>query len=245
MIFFRKKAPPLTAFCLKLSAPENIFKIADHVTTRASWRQRVSSQLHPQQALRLENRAFVSSLFIMTVAGDFVRRGLQWDRGGTWEGSRRYLRGTNLDVITAEAIVWIRFLMQKLWKADREDREVYKTYTTSRAGLFALDMIKQQTNVDFTARYSQNAQIYEEATKERGGVTHAFATTILRSVGCRSLAEPLKDAPFPPFDPGELIPLLTNVSAFYLTMPTYYQTFKNVLKEWSDRFPDDNEALDG
>jgi hypothetical protein len=109
MIFgiFNAKPPPLTAFCTKLSVPANLFRLADGMTTGTS------SNIH--------NRAVVLSLVMMAAAGNFVE-GLRWDRQkGMWEGSRRYLRDTNSDVIAAEAIVWIQFLMGKLWKADQKN----------------------------------------------------------------------------------------------------------------------------
>src|SRR5947209_930663 len=79
-IFRNAKPPPLTAFCTKLSAPANLLKLADGMTTGAS-----SS---------IDKRTVVLSLVIMAAAGHFVG-GLRWDRQkGMWEGSRRYLRDT-------------------------------------------------------------------------------------------------------------------------------------------------------
>ena len=49
--------------------------------------------------------------------------------------SREYLRNTNLDVIAAEAIVWITFLMAKLRKADRKKNAEMFEAMKSRANL--------------------------------------------------------------------------------------------------------------
>jgi hypothetical protein len=94
-MFGNPKPPPLSAFCTKLSAPANLLKLADSMTTGTS--------------SNIDKRGIVLSLVIMAAAGHFVRD-LRWDRQkGMWEGSRRYLRHTNLDVITAEALVWVGF----------------------------------------------------------------------------------------------------------------------------------------
>jgi hypothetical protein len=53
----------------------------------------------------VDKRSIIMSMLIMALAGDFVGKTLSWDKqNGSWEGSREYLRNTNLDVITAEAI---------------------------------------------------------------------------------------------------------------------------------------------
>src|SRR5450631_3005770 len=95
-LFGKTKPPSFTASCLKISTPENLQKFADSMTISTSG--------------RIDRRAVVLYSVIMATAGHFVG-GLRWDRQAGWEGSRRYLRDTNLDVITAEAVVWIHFLM--------------------------------------------------------------------------------------------------------------------------------------
>src|SRR5262249_15135539 len=160
------------------------------------------------------------SLVIIAAAGHFVG-GLRWDRQkGIWEGSRRYLRDTNLDVITAEAIVWIHFLMGRFWRADqKEDHEMFERagyatlFTASR--LF-LDMIEEQTGFDFKARAIESRKFYQEGLKDGRVSYEQFATIVLRSIGCRSLAEPLKAAGALP--PLEWTPLVLNVSIFFATM---------------------------
>jgi hypothetical protein len=149
-IFGNAKPPPLTAFCTKLSAPANLLKLADGMTTGTS-----SS---------IDKRAVVLSLVIMAAAGHFVG-GLRWDRQkGMWDGSRRYLRDTNLDVITAEAIIWIHILMGKFWTAQqKKDHEMFERVgyvTLSTAARLALDMIEKQTGFDFKARGIESRKLY-------------------------------------------------------------------------------------
>jgi hypothetical protein len=179
----------------------------------------------------------------MAAAGHFVRD-LRWEKG-MWEGSRRYLRDTNLDVITAEAIIWMHFLMGRFWEADQEkDHEMFERVgygTTFTALQLALDMIKEQTGFDFKARGVESRKLYLKVTKDRSGTFfEAFASVVLRSVGCQSLAEPQRT--IGPLPPPEWMPLSLNVSIFFSTMPqAFYETFKNFLREWSDRFPHDED----
>jgi hypothetical protein len=226
-----KPPPPLTAFCTKLSAPANLQKLADSMTTGTS-----SS---------IDKRAIVLSLVIMAAAGHFVG-GLRWDRQkGMCQGSKQYLRHTNLDVITAEAIVWIHFLMGQFWKADqKKDHDMFERVgyvTTFTASRLALDMIETHTGCDFKARAIERRRLYLEAMKDGSVSYEPFATVVLRSVGCRSLAEPLKTVE--PLPPLEWTPLAMNVGIFYSTMPqAFYETFKNFLRGWSDRFPHDENC---
>jgi hypothetical protein len=228
--------PPLTASCVKLSAPENLLAMADKMTSDRSG--------------KIDNRASVLCFVIMAAAGDFVGGLLepQKERGEWGEESRRYLRDTNLDVITAEAIVWIHFLMGRRWEADQQkDREMFERIgysTTGEAFQLVLGFIEKLTGVDFKARAVESRMLYSRATKDRSVSFEPFATTVLRSAGCRSLTEPLSAlspvAWTPPF-------ITIRVGIFYSTMPSaFYETFKNFLREWPGRFPsDDDEDFDG
>ena len=239
-----KKHPPgdpmtlgnmrLTEFCTTLSASENLLKLVDTVTIR--------------KPSSVDKRGVALCLIIMAGAGHFVGTSLRWDEHegmkGIWEGSRRYLRDTNLDVITAEAMVWMHFLMGNFWKAEKEKHhEMFgRLVTIPTAALLALDMIRDQTGFDFRARWLESRKLYLDATKHRtdsGAPWEPFATIVLRSVGCRSLAEPLRTVALPP---PEFTPLTDQVSIFFSTVPSaLYETFKRFLMEWSDRFPYDDE----
>ena len=90
---------------MTLSAPANLLKSANAMCIGNS--------------SGIDKRAIVLALVIMAAAGDFVG-GLRWDRAVMWKGSRHYLRNTNLDVIAAEAIVWMHFLMRQFWEKNVE-----------------------------------------------------------------------------------------------------------------------------
>jgi hypothetical protein len=137
-------------------------------------------------------------------------------------------------------------------KKDREmfERIGYVTFTT--AGRLTEAMIKSQTGFDFKERAVESRTLYFESLKDpsRGmsasdarSVSEAFATVVFRSVGRKSLAEPL--APVSP--PQHLItpewtPISLHVGIFFQTIPQgYYDTFKNMLREASDHFPYDEE----
>jgi hypothetical protein len=231
-IFGNSKPPPLTA----LSTPENLLEMVDRMTAGPP--------------SKIDKRAIGLSLVILGAAGHFIS-GLRWDKQkGMWEASQRYLRQTNLDVITAEATVWIHFLMGRLWQADqKKEHEMFERigYTsTGEAFQLVLQMIKEQTGFDFKARAVESRKLYLDALKDRSVSFEPFATTVLRSVGCQSLAEPLKAVgPLPPL---EWTPLTLNVATFFATMPLgFYETFKNFLRAGPERFPedDDDDDFDG
>jgi len=186
-------------------------------------------------------RAAILSLLIMAASGHFVSKSLPWDKGGWWEGSRRYLRGTNLDVITAEASVWIAFLMFQFRRHEnREMRERIGYVSFPRAAQMTLMTIKSETGIDFTAREIESRKLYFEALKD-DALSEAFASVVFRSLGCKSLAEPLKPSGPQYMLAPEWTPISLHVGIFFKTIPQgYYDTFKNImLHEASDHFPPD------
>jgi hypothetical protein len=232
-ISYKAKLPPLTAFCAYLSDRTVLLKLADSMTAGGS--------------AAIDNRAIVLSLVVMAAAGSFVKN-LRSDQSKITKALRRYLRDTNLDVITAEAIIWIHFLMGTLWNRDQvSDREMHERIgrvTFFTAGQLLLYTIKEQTGFDFLAEAAQNRKFYLDALKDHWVSYEPFATIVRRSVGRRSLAEPLKTVGSPEF-PAESPPLAANLSAFMSTTPpAYYETFKCFLKERSERFPNDGASAE-
>jgi hypothetical protein len=234
---FKRKPPlpPLTEACIKLADFENLMNFADIQT-----RNNLTS---------IDNRAIALFLIIMGAAGHFVS-GLKNPQDNLWKEVWRYLRETNLDVITAETMVWVMFLMAQLWRAEQKrDRETFKrisygTYTS--ATRLALDMIEAQTGFDFKAGWTERMKFYkEELGKARSGaISDAFASIVLQSAGRRSLAEPLKTIA-PLQAPPEWLPLAAKVMIFFSTMPSgFYESYKNVLRGWPDRFPEDDDDSD-
>jgi hypothetical protein len=71
-------------------------------------------------------RAVVLHQAVAAAAGHFVGD-LQSAKGPIYKEVRRFLRRTNLDVVTAEAINWISFLMFLHWQADRRrDNKIFE-----------------------------------------------------------------------------------------------------------------------
>lgn len=228
-MFSSSKLPPLTAYCTKLSAPTNLLKAVGGMTADV--------------ASKIDNRAILLSLIIMAAAGDFVHNLHTAWQDETWEkGSRRYLRVTNLDVIAAEAIVWLHFVLARIWLADCKNNPEMNERVGSgvpfhTAYELARAMIQRQTGVDFNARWIESRCRYFDAQEESGSLSYEpFAAVVLRSIGCRSLTEPLK-----PLRPLHQLdgwpPLALQVGTFFATMPkVYYDTFKQFLDAWPERF---------
>jgi hypothetical protein len=232
----KAELPPLTRFCTGISEPTEFIRFVDHMTE--------------QRYGPIDPRGIVWAAAIMAAAGFFVRK-LHWDgQEGLCEGSDQFFGNTNLDVITAEAIIWIGRIMQRLQKAEEkaaEDDELKKRlgFGTSLHGhQVVLRFIERKTGVNFTDRATQSRRVYLEAEKEGVSPVEPFATIVLQCVGCQSLTEPLKAAPpFPPL--MEWTQLTVNVSIFYTTMPdAFYEVFKNILRERPDQFPEDKDDDD-
>jgi len=223
--FGKAIACPLTRYCTGLD--ENLLSAANSVMS--------------DRSSEVDKRASILALLIMAASGHLVSRSLRWDDGDLWEGSRRYLRETNLDVITAEASVWIAFLMAQFRKNEKDKRifERIGHLTTSTAALITLKMIASRTGFDFTYRAQESRKLYLQALKDHT-LFEAFATVVLRSIGCKSLAEPLKPNGPQNILAPERTPISMQVGVFFSTMPQgYYDTFKSMLREASDHFPQD------
>jgi len=220
----RVKYPPLTTLCRRVSE------------------QSITKYILTTDGTSEFKRAQVLFMLVMLLSAKFINI-LKWDENGLWMGSRRYLRGTNLDVITAETIVWITFLMSLHWRADQKlNPEMF-----SRVGLgtirivnaLAISTIKSETGFDFSARATESRRAYIRSEEDGIGLVEAFSSIVLRSVGCRSLADSPKTVG--PMPPPELTPINLSVIAFYTTMPLgAYETFKNMLEVSPFHFPRDH-----
>jgi hypothetical protein len=89
-LFGGAKPHPLTAFCKKQSDPNDLLRVANNLAV--------------DRSVKVNKRALLLSFMVMGAAGDLVAH---LDRGLDGNSSQRVLGDTNLDVITAEAIIWI------------------------------------------------------------------------------------------------------------------------------------------
>jgi hypothetical protein len=218
-IFGRAKHQPLTDYCTKLAAPAYLLKTAS---------VRIAKVLPG-----ISKQHIVLSLILSAAAGDFVKN-------LRWQGSRQYIQNTNLDVITAEAIVWLYFLMVKFYLAD-EERVPIDEFAFRSALSDVLFTVEDKTGFDFEKTGFERWQRYCETADSGEEVSSVFASIVLHSVGRQSLAEPLKNLGPVPLELG-WVPVSSQVMIFFSTMPSaYYETFKNILKEWP--FPEDDRAV--
>ena len=145
-IFGRAKHHPLTDYCM-LDAPAYLLKTAS---------VRIANVLPG-----ISTQHIVLSLILAAAAGDFVKN-------LRWEGSRRYLQNTNLDVITAEAIIWLYFLMVKFYLADQE-RALIDDFAFRFALSDVLFTIKDKTGLDFEKNRSRALAVLLRNSREQGG----------------------------------------------------------------------------
>ena len=215
------KLPPFTKDCIKLAVPlQNLAIVVDDMTT-----------LERDGAVR---RAMLLSYIIMAFAGRFVAA--LCDQKDQPEVLRIDLNDTNLDVITAEAAVWTHFLMEQFWWKDREAKLVGDYSIIKAAPEIILGLIKERTGCNFKTRWIESRKLYVAAAKNGDSFNELFASIVFQSLGCQSLAEPLKTILAPPLELS-WIGLNMTVKLFYISMPSgFYGTFKNILKQWPDRF---------
>jgi hypothetical protein len=128
----------------------------------------------------------------MAASGNFVSD-LRWDKEASRGSSRNYLSTTNLDVITAEACVWIAYLIGQFHAHD-EDRKMIGDGTMFNAADTTKSLIKSIAGFDFSARWTESWKLYIQAEKDHTTLVEAFALVVFRSIGCKSLADPLKPA---------------------------------------------------
>lgn len=230
-----KRLPPLTEACIKLADFENLASFVDTQTI--------------ENSTSIDNRAIGLFAVIMGAAGHFVDD-LRNPQDKVWKEVWHHLRDTNLDVITAETLVWITFLMRRLRLAEKnKDDEMFErigSVTVPIATKLLLDMIQEQTGFDFKANWGERTKLYAEAlsSTRRDEIWEAFASVVLLSSGRRSLAEQLKAISFLQ-EPPEWIPLAFKVKAFYSTMPKgFFESYKRMLLLWPNRFAKDDDLYD-
>jgi hypothetical protein len=136
---FREKQSsfPLTELCSKvgMAAIEDLVQTVD-----------------PSDELK---RAKILCYFIMYGAADFVNDSLDAERNEIWEESH-LLADTNKDVLTAETITWLSFLMGRLWSAERdyEIRERVGYLTLTQTNQLCLSFINETTGVSLYLCFS-------------------------------------------------------------------------------------------
>jgi hypothetical protein len=135
------------------------------------------------------------------------------------------------------------------------ERIGYATFGNATA--LTLMIIKSVTGFDFKRRGIESRTLYFQALGETFGarppdtrsatlkdqsLVEAFASIVFRSIGCKSLAEPLQPSGPQYMLAPEFTPISLHVAIFFKTMPqAYYDTFKNMLREAPGHFDEEFE----
>jgi hypothetical protein len=217
-LFGGAKPTPLTAFCKKMSDPNHLLRVANNLAV--------------DRSVKVDKRALLLSFIVVGAAGNLVA---QLDRGLDGNSSQRFLGDTNLDVVTAEAIIWNHVLLMWLWKTERMKNPKMLEGVDDSIFIEALKMILEtiaaETGFNFKEAAIERGKFYSGAIGERR-VPESFATILAQSLGRRSLAEPLKTVDRLSF-PANWVPLNLQLTAFFSAMPkACYETFKNFMREW-------------
>ena len=228
-MFFRKKAPPapLSDLCAKCSK---------------GFIARFVQNGDPENEYK---RAQLLCYLTMYGADHFINRDLNPKYSDIWSGNNSFVTGQNRDVLTAETIVWLAFLLGRLWLHDKEkdsemrERIGYGTFT--QANRLLVSTISDAVNFDFNIRAMQARTMYLSSDKERGDLHEVFARRLISSFANKSLSDSAEEinphtALLIPL--GLTVRLHSSVSIFFGTMPlAIYKTFKNALQEFPDNFP--------
>lgn len=186
-------------------------------------------------------RAKLLCYLVMYGAADFVNGSLNPQKSELWTASPSLLADTNKDVLTAETIVWLCFLMGRFWTTERdyEMRQRVGYLTLTHTNQLCLALINDATGVDFKVRFVESRKLYLDAQKERGDLYEAFIGRLLACLGSKSVVEsPSASHGLKP----EGTQLAMAVMIFFSTMPeAIYKNFMTLLHERSDEFPWDPE----
>jgi hypothetical protein len=222
-LFSRKASKPLfplTDACIRISQ-EDITKLAING--------------NPENEFK---RGQILAMLIMMAAGHFTQKSLKWDKARNLKSSSEYLHRTNMDLITAEAIIWITFVIGQLWKSDqKEDREMFLRIgftTVTIANDLCLSIIQNQTGYDFKEDAIRSRKRYMQPRND--SISEEFVFTIINSINRTSFRQSAIIA----IENDIFLNIIIKISVdtFFITMPTaYYESFKRMLRHWPDKFP--------
>jgi hypothetical protein len=226
-MFFRKKVPPspLSDLCAKCSQ-----QFIAHFVQSGD----------PEDEFK---RAKLLSYLVMYGANQFINDGLNVEKNEIWFRSSSIITDNNRDVLIAETINWICYLIGRLWISDKEPeiRERVGYLTLTHTNRLCVSTISEATKVDFHDRAIEGRGLYIASEKGRGDICEVFAGRLAACLENNSLVDKPKiitpeDALMMPID--FTVRLYTTVSLFFGAMPlAIYRAFKNALHEYPDKFP--------
>jgi hypothetical protein len=238
-LFPRTKASsiiPLTDFCIHLSNTA----LAGHLLP---YLRRVVVKAHPT-----EKRAVVLSILTLALAGHFVKD-LRFNKEAMYRDVRGFFQDTNFDTITAEAIVWALWLFRMNWTGDPDrfanaSLDQIDDHTFVVAARYINLLINREAGIDFEERAIESDKFYSQLIKAEPSrplcLAEGFTSKLMQIAGNRTLGESYELANSPVTLSEASAPLNIVVMLFFTTMPSgSYETFKNIMKHWSDLGFDD------
>ena len=219
MLFRRKRRFPLSDLCSTYSPAF----IAEHVEAGDSTDEYKHARL--------------LQYLVMHGAAVFINNDLNPKVNDVWSWSPSILTDKNKDVITAETILWLCFLMERFWIADNdhERRERVGAFTLYAADKLCVHTVSRVTRVNFRDRALDGRRHYLNAERDTGDTMGAFIGRLLASADNRTLADRpktayLADTSRTPF--RTQICLSAAVSSFFPAVPNaIYETFTKSLRE--------------
>jgi hypothetical protein len=221
MFGFRKKSPPLTAFCQKLTE------------------QSMEHAIHAAPIADIDNRGKMLAMLIMYGAGSFAKS-LHWEES-IWSNSKRFLAGTNMDLITAEAIIWTAYIVGGIWSKDKDRKMMQRVgfATTGVSTQILQTAIKLKTGCDFSQDAISRRRFYREQAEQGSDLVSAFVSVILSRVGCKTFDE---SGSFSELTLRlEVTPITSIAASYFIHMPdSLYEMLKNMISDDPYAFPEDD-----
>jgi hypothetical protein len=147
-MFFRKKRPPspLSDLCGKCS------------------QEFIAHFIQSGDPENNSNRVLLLSYLIMYGADHFITRDLNPEKSEIWFNHKSIVTDSNKDVLMAETIMWLCFLIGRLWTSDKEyeirERWIRERWVTlTHTNKLLVSTISDLTKVDFHNRASRRPKI--------------------------------------------------------------------------------------
>jgi len=107
--------------------------------------------------------------------------------------AKKAVRGTNLDIIAIEAIIWLAFCSLKIWREDKEsDPDAYKSIEGKifyYAALWATMMISKTYEISAKNYLGYRWEYYSNGFKEAEDHSTLFPSVIFRSIGKKTFED--------------------------------------------------------
>ncbi len=227
-LFKKKKTYEFTDFCIKISDPNLLAKMAQY-----EWDKRDKPT---------EKKWASLSNFMFASGGSFTDKFMK-RVGGFWKGSDKIIRATNPDIITINAIIWSKLAMLDLYKNDKENdpetRKMVGDGTIYLSTLRTLGYAQSCCGIDLTRRSNIQSNYYWKSKEAGIRISDAFTHILMSELGRETFQEADGDYELPDDRLSlsmDSIPVAMYSALFFSMTPSlHYNLFKQVLAAYVEK----------